>query len=287
MAANKIDARQSRLTSAQSMLGSSAGDTLDTIFPKINDELAKHFEDRNILLSDGGTIANSAGTSLSFTSNFTVSINSNIAGAVPYVISLGSSPWSFSADGRLAYITITSRTAATATLTTDASSLPAVTSSNQEIFLIAKRVGTTIHLMNGISLSSGETINADHNTLSSKQIAYSSSTDSTTTGSNASLQAFTTGIVRLTNASLSSVSGIPAGSSGQILIVENKTGNQITINNEETTPTAANRIQTGSGGSVSMPNNATFAFTYDTTSSRGQLTGGSGSGSGSGGSKNY
>lgn len=124
-------------------------------------------------------------------------------------------------------------------------------------------------------------------TLLNKQIAYTSTNDATTTGSNASLAAVTTGIVRLTNASLISVSGIPAGNSGQFLIIENKTGNQIIINNEETTPSAANRIQTGTNAGIPMPNTATFAFTYDSTSSRWQLTGGSGSGSGSGSGINY
>lgn len=109
-------------------------------------------------------------------------------------------------------------------------------------------------------------------TYNRQEIQFSVAND-TATGSNASLSSFTSGIVRLTNGSLTSVSGIPAGSSGQSLIVENKTGNQITINNEETTPTAANRIQTGTGANASMPNNASFVFIYDSTSSRWQLTG--------------
>ena len=58
--------------------------------------------------------------------------------------------------------------------------------------------------------------------LSNKQINYSSVTDSITTGSSATIQTFTTGIVRLTNASLTSISGIPAGTSGQFLLLENK-----------------------------------------------------------------
>jgi hypothetical protein len=120
-------------------------------------------------------------------------------------------------------------------------------------------------------------------TLSNKQVAYSSVSDGTTTGANATAQAFTTGIVRLTNASLVSLSGIPAGISGQFVIIENKTGAQILINNDEVTATAANRIFTGTNGNVAMPDNATFVFTYDSTSTRWQLTGGSGSGSGSGG----
>lgn len=122
--------------------------------------------------------------------------------------------------------------------------------------------------------------------LSNKQISLSSSNDSTTTGSAATLQAFTTGIIRLTNASLTSVAGIPAGGSGQQLVLENKTGNQISINNEDATATAANRIQTGTGSPLAMPNNATVILSYDNTSARWQLASGSGSGSGSGG-KNY
>lgn len=334
MAANKIDARQSRLTSAQSMLGSSAGDTLDTIFPKINDELAKHFEDRNILLTDGGIIT-FTGTQIQFTENLNLVINQKISGASPQVISLGSANVNLN-NGEMWYATV-NRTTGTAT-TAVASTLPAVTSANQEIFLIVKRVdsggGTQrVYFRGGFALSAGQsarfgstaqvydsefaindatdttkqiTFDAAGTTgtkttitgsqtanrvqtlqdatdtfvyknttdvLTNKNVGYSSAGDSTTTGSNASLQAFTSGIVRLTNASLVSVSGIPAGTSGQSLIVENKTGAQITINNEETTPTAANRIQTGSGANASMPNNASFVFIYDSTSSRWQLTG--------------
>lgn len=351
MSANKIDARQSRLTAAQAMLGSAAGDTLDTIFPKINDELAKLFEDRNIMLADGGVITiPSAGTSITFTQALKLHVNSQVAGGTPTIIDLAATTRTLSANLKMVYAVI-NRTAGTAVVTDDASSLPAQTSANQEVVLIAKRIdsadGTkTVYFRDGTIIIAGQSARlgspsaldssftigdatdptkqigfdaagttgtkttltgsqtANRNltlpditdtlvsrtnteTLSNKQMQYSSSNDSTTTGSNASLQAFTTGIVRLTNASLVSVSGIPAGSSGQILIIENKTGNQISINNEETTPTAANRIQTGSGSNVSMPNNATFAFTYDSTSSRWQLTGGSGSGSGSGSGKNY
>lgn len=114
-------------------------------------------------------------------------------------------------------------------------------------------------------------------------------TDSTTTGANATLTAadILNGVVRLTNASLTSVGGIPAGGSGQFLIIENKTGASVTINDEDTVVTAANRILTGLSGPVTMLNDSTFAFTYDTTSSRWMLTGGSGSGSGTNSGINY
>lgn len=114
--------------------------------------------------------------------------------------------------------------------------------------------------------------------------------DSTTTGSAATLQAadITKGLVRLTNASLVSVSGIPAGASGQFITIENQTGNTITINNDDSGATAANRIYTGSGSNITMSNNATFSFVYDSTAARWMLASGSSSaGSGSGSGKNY
>jgi hypothetical protein len=158
MSNKPLDSRQIELRTAQAMLGSSANDTLNTILPKINDEVAKLFEDRNTLLTGGGTITNTGGTSLSFTSNFVLYFNSNIAGAAPYTVSIGSSPWAFSADGRMAYITITSRSAGTFTLTTDAASMPAMNSANQETFLIAKRIGTSIKFVEGTIISSGTSI---------------------------------------------------------------------------------------------------------------------------------
>lgn len=258
--------------SALSMLGSASREDLQTTLGFVDSEIAKLFEDRNMLLTGGGVITNTGGTSLSFTANFVLYINSNIAGASPYSVSIGSSPWSFTADGRMAYITITSRSAGTFTLTTDAASLPAVTSADQEVFLIAKRVGTNIELVNNIKLISGQ---------STAITAFTSATDSTTTGAQATLGTLSTNIVRLTNASLTSFSGIPAGVSGQLLIVENKTGNTLSVFNEDTGVTAANRILTGTSANVSMGPDSTFLFAYDATSSRWMVVGGTGNGSSS------
>lgn len=116
-------------------------------------------------------------------------------------------------------------------------------------------------------------------------LTTASTTDSGTTGNDATLGSSGSGIVRLTNSSLSSLGGIPAGVSGQQIIVENKTGNQISVVNEDAVATAANRIQTGTGANAQMANNASFEFVYDSTSARWQLVGGTGSGTG--GFKNY
>lgn len=115
-------------------------------------------------------------------------------------------------------------------------------------------------------------------TLTNKTLSFLKTnviTDSTTTGTAATIQAgdILDGVVRLTNGSLVSISGIPAGASGQHIAIENQTGNSISINNNDAGATAANRIFTGTGANLSMPANATFDFVYDTTTSRWMLRG--------------
>ena len=100
------------------------------------------------------------------------------------------------------------------------------------------------------------------------KVTYAVSTDSTTTGSDATLAAFTSGIVRLTNGSLISVGGIPAGVSGQSLIIENQTGNPVLIRDEDLTATSTNRIRTGLASDTTLDINQSFMFVYDSTAGR-------------------
>lgn len=154
---SQFDSRQSVLRTALSMVGSSANDTVDTIFPKIDAEVAKLFEDRNILLTGGGAITvNSTGTSVTFSASLTLYVNSLVSGATPSAINLTSTTRAFTTDGNMLYAVI-NRTAATASITADSSTLPAVTSSNQEVVLIAKRVGTSIFFRNGQAFSANST----------------------------------------------------------------------------------------------------------------------------------
>lgn len=285
MAGNKFDSRQTELRTAQAMLGSAANATLESIFPSVNDEIAKLFEDRNTLLSGGGVLfLNAAGTSLAMSAALVLHINSLVAGGAPKVVSLASTTRAFTSDGNMLYAVV-NRTAGTATVTADASTLPAVTSANQEVVLIAKRIGTSLVFCNGLVIPAGQSTQLQGQ--SSEYLQPTVVTDSATTGTNTTAAAFTAGVIRLTNASLISLSGIPAGGSGQMLLVMNQTGNAITINDDEVTATAANRIRTGTAGNVQMLTNSTFIFSYDTTAARWMLAGGTGSGSGSGSGINY
>lgn len=104
-------------------------------------------------------------------------------------------------------------------------------------------------------------------------------TDSTTTGTAQTLSTPSTLIVRLTNATLVSVTGITAPSAPQFIYVTNGTGSSLDILND-VGATAANRILTGTGADLSLENDASIILYYDTTSSRWRVVGGSGSGGG-------
>lgn len=108
---------------------------------------------------------------------------------------------------------------------------------------------------------------------SASLLKLGTSTDSTTTGTAAALPAATKGILRLTNASLVSISTITGQAAGQYFVLINRTGNSITINDND----AANGIRTGTGAAMTVANNASVVIAYDSTSARSQVIGGSGS----------
>jgi hypothetical protein len=138
------------------MVGNAINASLDSTLTLADAELSKLFEDRNILLTDGGTISFS-GTQISFGSALKLVINSKVAGGSPVIVDLGSSTQTL-ANGEMWYAVV-NRTAGTAS-TSIASTLPAVTSANQEVFLIAKRTdesgGTKrVYFRDGFSLIEG------------------------------------------------------------------------------------------------------------------------------------
>lgn len=156
----KLSTSQSVNRSALPMVGSAANDSLDTLLAKIDPELSKLFEDRNVLLTDGGLVT-FAGTTVAFSEALNITINQRIGGGTPLIISLGSTTRAISASGNMIYAVI-DRTAGTATVTDDATSLPAAVAANQEVFLIAKRVdaadGTKrLYFRNGAAFNEGQT----------------------------------------------------------------------------------------------------------------------------------
>ena len=119
------------------MIGNSLGDTLESTLSKVDAELAKLFEDRNALLTDGGLIT-WTGSQIEFTEDLKLSINSKIAGGSPTIINLGSLSRTL-ANNESWYVVI-NRNSGTVVSSIVSTTLPAVTSADQEVFLIAKRV---------------------------------------------------------------------------------------------------------------------------------------------------
>lgn len=148
-------------------------------------------------------------------------------------------------------------------------------------------VSNTIReFVNGIWTDAVDTSNIQ--VLANKTLPFlrtNVTTDSTTTGTAATLipADITAGIVHLTNVSLVSIGGIPAGVAGQFLTIDNKTGNKIVINNEDAGVTPANRIITGTGNFISLLANASITLVYDASSSRWRVVGGTGSSGNAGG----
>lgn len=118
-------------------------------------------------------------------------------------------------------------------------------------------------------------------TRAKADVTFDITTDSTTTGADATLVDPATKIIRLTNASLASVAMIPAGLQGQQITIINHTGAIVTIK-DNTGGTAANRILTGQKASISLKDEASLILEYDSTESRWMVIGGTGSGDGSG-----
>jgi hypothetical protein len=109
-----------------------------------------------------------------------------------------------------------------------------------------------------------------------------SSTADNATGSAVTLTAATTPLVSLTNASLASVGGVPAGEAGQVVYIINNTGVSVSILDEDGSTTAANRIRTGTGASVTVQDHGTIILLYDSSASRWNMIGGSSGGGGGG-----
>jgi hypothetical protein len=102
-------------------------------------------------------------------------------------------------------------------------------------------------------------------------------TASGVTGTDAEVPEPTALVIELSNGSLSSINMIEAPSGVQLLVLRNKTGNSITIKDEDG-GTAANRILTGTGANLPVADDASIWLFYSTEVSRWCVVGGSGGG---------
>lgn len=107
------------------------------------------------------------------------------------------------------------------------------------------------------------------------RLYFTTVADSTTTGASATMPMPSKSAVRVTNASLTSITGISGGTDGAYLIAINLTGGDVTLINE--TGTAANQISTGTGADFEWKNKAAIVLYYEGNSQKWYLAGGGGS----------
>lgn len=151
-----LDIRQSQLNTALPMVGTISGATVDQILPVLDSEMGKLYEDRNGQLSDGGLIT-FTGTEVTFTEPLNFILNQRTTGALPTTFQLTSGPISLSnGDTFIATINRTANSVTTSTVPSG-TALPAANSTNQDVFVIIRRIdsvdGTqTVYFRNGMSL---------------------------------------------------------------------------------------------------------------------------------------
>lgn len=102
----------------------------------------------------------------------------------------------------------------------------------------------------------------------------------TTTGPNVTLSAPTSPYLSLINSGSTSIDMIVNNGDSSFLVLTNRKGNSIDINND-TGATASNRIITGTGSFLTLENNASITLAYSNANSRWMVVGGTGGGNAS------
>jgi len=126
-----------------------------------------------------------------------------------------------------------------------------------------------------------DTVDNLSNKTLDKLVSTSEQNNNTVTGANAVMTTPTSLVVQVSNGSLTSIDGVTAPSDNQIFVLKNKTGANVTINNETGVNTTY-RIKTGTGANLTVANDSAIILSYSIADSRWQVIGGSGSGSGGG-----
>jgi hypothetical protein len=142
-------------------IGNDVRESLQSTLTDADALIAKRYEDRNLFLTQGGLLTYD-GSQLTMTEDLKIEINSKIAGGAPTLIDLGPGPFNVNADGDMIYAII-NRTAATAVVLDNQTTLPAVVAPNYEVFLIAKRRDATdgtsrLYFLDGSAVNAGQTV---------------------------------------------------------------------------------------------------------------------------------
>ena len=190
-------------------------------------------------------------------------------------VSLGTST-SLTASGALA---ITSGGATAFSIDAGGAASLSVGATNANAVSISKTgVTTTVNgaltvtqagLFNG-----GLTVASDLTVTNAGNVAFQrNTTDFTAVGTQDDVNLGTGVLFRINGASAQTITSIAGGADGRVITIVNAGANAAAFQNE-TGPTAANRIITGTGGNLSVPTGSTIQLAYDSGASRWRVIGG-------------
>jgi hypothetical protein len=207
-------------------------------------------------------VQNAAGTNTLFnidTVTPSVTLGSS-SGASSLTLDCGTGACSFGATTTAHATTLGSTTGTSATTVQAGSGGVAITSASG----VSLNGSTTVTTGNNFTVTDGST-NLGGTLDVTSSFATKKGTDFSASGQSDNVNFGTTSLVRLTGSVAQTISGITGGRDGYNLTIVNANTNSLaaTILNNSSSSTAANRITTGTGGSLSLPVGAMLTLIYD------------------------
>ena len=142
-----------------------------------------------------------------------------------------------------------------------------------DVITIGGGAGTLSLQTANIDISSAGVVSGATGITSSGDIAFQKGSDYSTVGSPDNITFSAGAVIRLTGASGQTINGITGGVDGKILTLINDSGFTASIGNEVGSSTATNRITTGTGSSINLPDDASVKLVYDSSAARWRVVG--------------
>ena len=117
----------------------------------------------------------------------------------------------------------------------------------------------------GMVNNTGQTFSGDKSFQN--VLAIQAGSDFTTTGSSNNVSTSGLSFFRFNGSADATITGFANGVNGKVLTITNATSHTLTINNNDSNSSAANRIMTGTGNPMIVLANATATLVYDATAS--------------------
>jgi hypothetical protein len=129
------------------------------------------------------------------------------------------------------------------------------------------RTGQTTTVNGALTVTQATSLNSGLTVSGAGSLVVAKGTDFATTGT-VNAASFTGSLIRYTGAGTMTLNGITGASDGRIITLINTTANNITINDQNASAAATERIITGIASAITLTQDKSISFQYDTTTQR-------------------